>query len=72
MKKLSLYSSFHLQLLQNTGYVPCVIQYILEPHTQQFVLPSPLPLCCPSLCRQFLWPGDGSGGLCVYGVMMVA
>ena len=42
--------TFHLQLLQNTGYIPCVVQYILVTYlfyTQQFVPQSPslmLPL----------------------------
>ena len=42
--------TFHLQLLKNIGYIPCVVQYILEPilhrivctsHSQPLYRPSP-------------------------------
>ena len=42
--------TFHLQLLQNIEYIPCVIQYILEPILHSvFVSSTSLSLCCPSL-----------------------
>ena len=34
--------TFHLQLLQNIGCIPYIVQYILEP-----ILHPPLPLYCP-------------------------
>ena len=44
---------FHLQLLQNIGYNPCVVQYILDGILhQQFVL-----LTLPSL---YLYPHTGN------------
>ena len=34
--------TFHLQLLQNLGYIPCVVHTSLSPsYTQQFVAPAP-------------------------------
>ena len=32
--KIDKISIFHLQLLQNIGYIPHVVQYILETYTQ--------------------------------------
>ena len=36
--------TFHLQLFQNIGYIPCVVQYILEPILHPVVCTSPKPL----------------------------
>ena len=37
---------FHSQLLQNTSYVPCDVQHILEPnlHPVACISPSPIPI----------------------------
>lgn len=40
--------TFHLQLLQNIGYIPCGIQYIFEPILQPIVLPPTLPIALPT------------------------
>ena len=36
--------TFHLQLLQNIGYIPHVVQYILEPILYPIVCISPIPM----------------------------
>ena len=42
--------TFHLQLLQNIGYITCVVQYILEPILHPIVCTSPsaTPILPPS------------------------
>ena len=41
--------TFHLRLLQNTGYIPYIVLTPLSrSYTQQFAPPTPPPLYCPS------------------------
>ena len=62
-KKNSFYTilnvTFHLQLFQNIGYIPCDVQYILEPtlHPIVFTSHSPTPkLPCTPLVTTSLFP----------------
>ena len=51
--------TFHLQLFQNIGYIPCDVQYILEPTLNPIVFTSHFPtpkLPCTSLVTTRLSP----------------
>ena len=57
-------ATFHLQLVQNIGCVPCAVQYILEPvlhsiactsHSAHPCRPAPLLHWLPLVCSLYLW-----------------
>ena len=55
---------FHLQLLWNIGYIPCVVQYVIVacfvPNSLFLLIPSPYiapspPYWWPLVCSLYLW-----------------
>ena len=45
--------TFYFQLLQNIGYISCVVQYILEPVLLRVVCTSHIPPSPPALSEIF-------------------